>query len=216
MPFVRACSPTFSKCSSMLWAPAIHIFTLYCSKGSCSSLVKWFHRPTCLIVNLLAFALLYVFFRKLPEDPPQLFQLVPGDLALRFHRCAILLLHIFDCLYLLRFNWCALLVFHLPGVVVSAFDFTKLPIHTPPLLPPKTGRFDDWCLCHSTLHFAIPMFLVSPLFHNRLTSVLASFRVCRTFYASGSSSSSISSFLNPFSSISSSRKFETRKLVDCF
>ena len=95
LPLVRACSHTSPKCPSMFWTHALNSFTLFCSKGRYSSLFQCLNRPTCLVFNLLTFASLCFFFRKLPGDTPPLFHFVSGCFTFRFWCCAFLLLFIF-------------------------------------------------------------------------------------------------------------------------
>ena len=95
LPLVRACSHTSPKYPSMFWAQALNSFTLFCSKGSCSSLFQCLNRPTCLVFNLLTLASLCFFFRKLPGDPPPLFHFESGCFSFRFRCCALLFLFIF-------------------------------------------------------------------------------------------------------------------------
>ena len=106
MPLVRACSHTSPECPSEFSASAIHSFILKCPKGSRFSLVKCFHRPTCLTFRLLPFALACFIFRKLPGYPPPLFQLVAGCFVLRFRCCVLLLLFVFAFLTFPFFSSC--------------------------------------------------------------------------------------------------------------
>ncbi len=95
LPLVRACSHTSPECPSEFSASALHSFILKSPKGSRFSLVKCFHRPTCLTFRLPPFVLACFIFRKLPGVPPPLFQLVSKCFVLRLRCYAILLLFIF-------------------------------------------------------------------------------------------------------------------------
>ena len=124
LPLVRACSHTSSECPSEFSASAFHCFILKSPKGSRFSVVKCFHRLTCLTFRLPPFALACFILRKLPGYPPPLFQLVAGCFALRF-RCGVILLlfifYIFVVSIFLELFWCCsqllplvLLLVHFP------------------------------------------------------------------------------------------------------
>jgi hypothetical protein len=75
MLFVRACSPVSPEFPSMFAFTAVHSFILFSSKGSCSSVVFSFHRPTCLLFHVAMLSLPTQDFRKLALCLPPLFQL---------------------------------------------------------------------------------------------------------------------------------------------
>ena len=88
MLFVRACSPVSPEFPSMFAFTAVHSFILFSSKGSCSSVVFSFHRPTCLLFHVAMLSLPTQDFRKLAVCLPLLFQLETHHSALEFlHYC---------------------------------------------------------------------------------------------------------------------------------
>jgi hypothetical protein len=128
LPLVRACSHTSSECPSEFSASALHCFILKNPKGSRFSVVKCFHRPTCLTFRLPPLALACFILRKLPGYPPPLFQLVAGCFALRFRCEVILLLFIFTLLSFPFFSSCF-------DVAVSFYPLSwcLFPSHTVPI-----------------------------------------------------------------------------------
>ena len=156
---VRACSPTSPECPSMFLPLSSSSFIVFCPKGSCFRLSNVSLWPTCLVLHVPALLLCDLYFKKPPLYPPLLSQLSAWCLDHWFRCCPCLhfaTLVVFRCHL---FNWCILFVFYLPVIVICVHASIKLPLYTPPLLPPKTGCFSAWCLRFSTSHFAFSNFL---------------------------------------------------------